>query len=248
MRFRSVISDLPVAPAAPAVTGHRLPDPPETPPLTIRRPSSREMILDAAEAVVLAEGAAHLTLDAVAERAGVSKGGLLYHFHTKELLLQAMVDRHMHRIEEARVSALDRLPPGVGRELKACVLMAGDRRMDNERRLGSATLAATANNPRLLEPVRDAQRRRLQWCHGGDSSGLPFDRAAVITLAVDGLCLLEVLQISPYDDAQRRRILDDLLRLVDETAVHADPPHGESAPSPDPVTFSHCHGHHPPTH
>ena len=195
----------------------------------VRRPSAREAILDAAEAVVLADGAAHLILDAVAERAGVSKGGLLYHFPTKELLLQAMVDRHMRRLEETRTGALDRLPPGDGRELKACVLMAGDRKLDNERRLGCATLAATANNPRLLDPVREAQRRRLAWYRGGDSAGLPFERAAAIALAVDGLCLLEVLQISPYDEAQRRRIIDDLLLLVDETAARA---RSEISPTP----------------
>ena len=94
---------------------------------------------------MLAEGAAHLTLDAVAERAGVSKGGLLYNFHTKELLLQAMVDRQMHRIEQARAPGrLSGWPPGPGRELKACVpSWPVIEALDGERRLGSATLAAT---------------------------------------------------------------------------------------------------------
>ena len=190
-------------------------------PPTVRRPSLRETILDAAETIVLAAGAAHLTLDSVAERAGVSKGGLLYHFHTKEALLQAMVDRQMQRIELARAHALEQLPPGPGRELKACVLMAGDRGMDGERRLGCATLAARANNPDLLGPVREAHRRRMEWWRGGASASLPFERAAVIALAVDGLCLLEMLELSPFDDEQRRRIIDDLNRLVDETAAHA---------------------------
>ena len=199
---------------APAWTG-------DGPPPTVRRPNLRETILDAAEAVVLADGAAHLTLDAVAERAGVSKGGLLYHFHAKELLLQAMVDRHMHRIEQGRERALAQLPSGAGRELKACVLMAADRGMDAERRLGNATLAVTANNPRLLDPVRAAHRRRMEWLRSGDSACLPFDRAAVIALAVDGLCLLEVLQISPYDAAERQHVIDDLLRPVDETTQKA---------------------------
>ena len=202
----------------PLAAGPALPAPA---PATVRRPSQRESVLDAAEAVVLADGAAHLTLDAVAERAGLSKGGLLYHFPTKELLLQAMVDRHMYRIDQNLARGFDRLPPGPGRELKARVLMAADRCLDFERRLGSATLAATANNPRLLEPIRAAHRRRLEWLRGGDSAGLPVDRAAVIALAVDGLCLLEVMQVSPYSDAERGRVIDDLLRLVDETAAAA---------------------------
>ena len=50
-----------------------------------------DTIIDAAEVVVAEVGAAHMTLDAVAGKAGISKGGLLYHFPTKEALLEAMI-------------------------------------------------------------------------------------------------------------------------------------------------------------
>ena len=46
------------------------------------RPSARARLLDAAVAVVRRDGAQALTLDAVAAEAGVSKGGLLYHFRS----------------------------------------------------------------------------------------------------------------------------------------------------------------------
>ena len=107
-------------------------------PATTRRPSARETILNAAEAVVGAEGAARLTLDAVADRASVSKGGLLYHFPTKELLLEAMVDRHMQHFEDTRLQALDRLPPGPGRELKALILAASTHCAPGARRPGAS--------------------------------------------------------------------------------------------------------------
>lgn len=218
-----------ISPAQPAVVS---PCPPRQPSAqdpgpcaaTARRPSSRETILDAAEAVVLASGAAHLTLDAVAERAKVSKGGLLYNFPNKEALLQAMIDRQVRRIEAVRLEAMETLPPQPGRELKAFVIMAADVRLNKERRLGCATLAATANNPQALEPIRAVNRRRLDWiAEGNATAGLPFARSAAITLAVDGLCLLEILQISPFDAAQRECIIADLLRLVDETAAAARP-------------------------
>jgi AcrR family transcriptional regulator len=41
--------------------------------------------------VVQARGAGSLTLEAVADVAGVSKGGLLYHFPTKDALIDGMV-------------------------------------------------------------------------------------------------------------------------------------------------------------
>jgi AcrR family transcriptional regulator len=55
--------------------------------------SSKEAILDAAAALVCEQGASALTLDATCARAGMSKGGLLYHFRTKEDLLLALVRR-----------------------------------------------------------------------------------------------------------------------------------------------------------
>ena len=189
-----------------------------------RKSSARETILDAAEAVVMADGAAHLTLDAVAERAGVSKGGLLYHFRAKETLLEALVDRHMQRFDAARLRALDALPPGAGRELKALILTARAKCAEAEKSLGTGMLAALANSPRLLAPVRAAHQRRVAWLARGEAAGLPFERTAAISLAVDGICLLEMLQVSPYDADERLRIVDELLQLVDEAVARGDHP------------------------
>lgn len=50
--------------------------------------------------MALEDGAANLTLAMVARRAGVSKGGVLYHFQTKALLLQALLDFLVDEFEE----------------------------------------------------------------------------------------------------------------------------------------------------
>ncbi|MGA5541127.1 TetR/AcrR family transcriptional regulator [Mycobacterium sp. NPDC051198] len=55
--------------------------------------SSRDRILDAYEDVLAVEGERYATLDAVAAKAGVSKGGLLYHFPSKDRLADALCDR-----------------------------------------------------------------------------------------------------------------------------------------------------------
>ncbi|MFA9428676.1 TetR/AcrR family transcriptional regulator [Egicoccus sp. AB-alg2] len=56
------------------------------------RPSARLRLLKCAAEVVRRDGAGALTLDAVAEEAGASKGGVLYHFPTKAALVKALVD------------------------------------------------------------------------------------------------------------------------------------------------------------
>jgi AcrR family transcriptional regulator len=60
-----------------------------------RKRDSRESILQAAEEIVAKRGPAHLTLETAATQAKVSKGGLFYHFRSKEALLEAMIRRAM---------------------------------------------------------------------------------------------------------------------------------------------------------
>lgn len=65
-----------------------------------RPQTSRERILDAFETILIADGERAATLEAVAARAGVSKGGLLYHFGSKDALITGLVDRLAFRVAE----------------------------------------------------------------------------------------------------------------------------------------------------
>ena len=67
---------------------------------------TRDRILDALERTLLDVGVAQVTLEAVAAAAGVSKGGLLYHFPTKEAMLAAMVRRLGARSDERLAEAV----------------------------------------------------------------------------------------------------------------------------------------------
>ncbi|MET1132235.1 MAG: TetR/AcrR family transcriptional regulator [Aeromicrobium sp.] len=55
--------------------------------------STRDRVLDAFERLLVSAGSRAATLDAVAAEAGVSKGGLLYHFRSREALVDGMVER-----------------------------------------------------------------------------------------------------------------------------------------------------------
>ncbi len=69
------------------------------------RPSNREAILDAFERIVIAHGVAEATLQVIADAAGVSKGGLLYHFGSKDDLVAAFGERLLARVDEATAAA-----------------------------------------------------------------------------------------------------------------------------------------------
>ncbi len=62
-------------------------------PRLVRMASARDRVLDSFVAIVCEEGERPATLDAVAARAGVSKGGLLYHFGSKAALVEGLCER-----------------------------------------------------------------------------------------------------------------------------------------------------------
>lgn len=65
---------------------------------------ARDSVLDAFEQLLVDEGPRAATMDAIAHAAGVSKGGLLYHFASKEALEAAacerLDERARHDLEE----------------------------------------------------------------------------------------------------------------------------------------------------
>ena len=58
----------------------------------------RAQILDAAQRCFARCGYHRATMDDLADAAGLSKGSLYWHFHSKEQLLLALFDRTMERI------------------------------------------------------------------------------------------------------------------------------------------------------
>ncbi|MET0673308.1 MAG: TetR/AcrR family transcriptional regulator [Microbacterium pygmaeum] len=78
-----------------------------------RPPHARESVLDAFEAILISDGERSATMDATARAAGVSKGGLLYHFGSKDALeagvlerLGALVDLDIEKITTAEEGAV----------------------------------------------------------------------------------------------------------------------------------------------
>jgi AcrR family transcriptional regulator len=68
-------------------------------------PAARGKVLQAFADLLVASGERSATLDAVAERAGVSKGGLLYHFPSKDALVEGVV-QHLRDLITADVALM----------------------------------------------------------------------------------------------------------------------------------------------
>ncbi len=73
---------------------------------------TRARILDEAVRVIAEQGYAATTNAAVAEAAGITRGAMLYHFPTREILLEAAIDHIQGQRAALFRHAADSLPPG----------------------------------------------------------------------------------------------------------------------------------------
>lgn len=174
------------------------------------RPDSRQAILDAAETIVGQSGAARMTLDAVAKRSGVSKGGLIYHFPTKEALLQAMIDRMMKRADLMREEIRKKYPDEGSNHL-AVEMRVFQQGAQQKRPQSVALLAAIAANPDLTSGTREEMSRHF---NAHIASPRDFHRSAILFLAALGMHFLDLLNLSFLTKEQKEEIQKELLRLA----------------------------------
>lgn len=174
--------------------------------------TTRQAILEAANRLVQREGVARLTLEAVAQEAHLSKGGLRYHFPSKEALITGMIQDHLEAFEMELARLQERSPPGPGTWLRA-YLHATYASSLPDLASASGMLVAIANNSALLEPL---QRHYATWQARAEQDGLSAARATVIRLALDGLWFAEVFGLAPPNPRLREQVEAFLLALIQE--------------------------------
>ncbi len=173
--------------------------------------SVRDRLLDAAEQVVARHGVGHLTLDAVAHEAGVSKGGLLYHFPAKSALIAAIVERHTTRCETDQATAAAADPQAVGAFTRA-YLSARTKPPDPRKEpVHAAVLAALGTDPEYLDPLR---QRIAEWQSRLESDGIDPATASIVRLAIDGLTVGRLLKVAVPEGKLRERVIEKLLSMT----------------------------------
>jgi AcrR family transcriptional regulator len=162
---------------------------------------TKDRLLDAAAEVVRRDGPQALTLDAVAAQAGVSKGGLLYHYGTKRELIEALVDRWLTEFQNDIDAAGPHFVRGYVRASDPGGAVADE--------LG--LLAAFATDPSILVKARE---RYAIWQDRVEREGSDPVDATVARLAADGLWLAELLGMAPPRGRLREQVLARMLELA----------------------------------
>ncbi len=170
-----------------------------------------DALLDAAENVVIEKGSANLTLELVAKKAKVSKGGLLYHFPSKKALIQAMIHRMIERFDKKMEKQMEKDMRGPGKWVRAYIQSSIEPTGIGKKDLAAAgLLAAIATDPQLLEPLY--QRYNI-WRKKIADDQILVEDAWILTLAVDGLWLSDLMGFQAPKGKIRKRILQRMIDL-----------------------------------
>lgn len=183
---------------------------------TLPATDARTRILDAAEALVRAKGVAGLTLEAAAKLAGVSKGGLLYHFASKEALLTGLLGRMAEFVTADFAAGVADQPEGPGRVARAMLNwgfgLAPEARNERCDRAAAVFLAVFHHDPALLDPMRAVVAKMREAVM---ADGLPPGHGGAIMAAGDGLFMARIFGMYTPTPEETREMHAALSRLLE---------------------------------
>ena len=171
--------------------------------MTRKKEIDKDRVLDAAVAVILKSGGRHFTLDAVAERAGISKGGLVYSFATKDELIHATLEREVARFQEAVRRRLGSGPTGPVELVLAHIeeALAED---DATTQMAAFLITALVHAPGTLGPVRHLYSALLDPLRSAHGEVAEVRHAL---LAVEGIFLLRGLGFAEVSADELKSVL-----------------------------------------
>lgn len=170
---------------------------------------TRGMVLDAARDLFLRRGMA-ATLDAIAQHAGVSKGGLIYHFPSKDHLITALVESLLDAFRRAVHEHLDPDDDRPGRLARAYVRACLHVQDPGAVREDTILIAQLITNPAVIDIARSDARR---WRDDLTADGLPGRVVSLVMAAADGASMA-VLWGGEASEAEKEELARQLIDLT----------------------------------
>ena len=185
-----------------------------------KRTIDQEQILNAAEFVVARDGAARLTLEAVAERAGVSKASVIYDFKSKQALIEAVIRRAVRNDNAFNDGVTEGLGNITSSVIRGRIVAASEPFPDEFRAVALNLCAALAQDAQLRTAIQVNQAAVIDKIM--KTSANP--RGALLAyLALEGLKLLESLDYHTWPAPERTKILREINWLVDARPRQIEP-------------------------
>jgi AcrR family transcriptional regulator len=173
-----------------------------------RSERTRNAALEAALTIIARDGPSRLTLDAIARESGISKGGLMHQFRTKEAVLKALVERQTEHFEAFFQQYMAEHGSGQSQPHLAARIATTRQALVRPNSNAYAVFGATVHEPRLLAVQQeiDAESVAAIKAEAPDP-----DLALLRWFAARGLTITALLGISPLAETERERLFERLL-------------------------------------
>jgi AcrR family transcriptional regulator len=171
----------------------------------------KEQLLQSAAFIAVERGLGALTLDLVAQRAGVSKGGLIHHFPSKRALVEALFHALLAMFENSVNDYIANDSNPCGRFSRAYVkASAFPKNEPSESKLLGAFALAMSNDENLS--VTWQKWLSVQMDKHSEDTSSPIGR--MIRYAADGIWLESCTQNSIDNEAVRASVIERLVEMT----------------------------------
>ncbi|CAD6536796.1 TetR/AcrR family transcriptional regulator [Paraburkholderia sabiae] len=177
-----------------------------------RSENTRKKAIEAALTILTREGVGGLTFDSLSRESGISKGGLLHQFRTKDGVLKALLD---HQRQQFEAIAHAHMAKGGATKTEPCLssqIAIYRESVKQPHSVARAVLAALAENPELLADFKATDVERMKKLREESSD---IELSLLRYFAASGLAFNSLLGLSPLPDSMMNRLFD---RLLDEAA------------------------------
>lgn len=199
---------------------------------------TKDKICEAAMQLAIRDGLLAMTLDNVAKQAGISKGGVMYHFPSKDELVRGVLDYFSHQCETMLMRrVVDDPEPRLrwARCLLDCVFPesaesdtrtdAGDISSDVLSRFFMAMLAGAVTSPAAMLPLREVAARMRKRFMSDPNDGM---EQILVWLAIDGLFLWQFMGLIDSNDPMIAKVGETLrarirVKLEEDAAASSLP-------------------------
>ncbi|WP_372721369.1 TetR/AcrR family transcriptional regulator [Novipirellula sp.] len=189
---------------------------------TTKAPETTDRILDSVMQLILHGGLPAVTLSAVCRKAGLSKGGLMHHFPSKEALVDAFLQQSVRDYLDLVQQAAGQHPAGAGKRAKAILDLFLGEPSDSEPDANNdcaAVMVALIQGDGSKSLVDEVYQTLFHLIR---NDGLSRELADLIVVALDGVWLQSMIAANETIVPRTKRIRKKLNQLISsEVAMKA---------------------------
>jgi AcrR family transcriptional regulator len=171
---------------------------------------SRKKAIDAALAILTREGIGGLTFDSLSRESGISKGGLLHQFRTRNGVLAALLEHQRQQFAEIARAFLEKEGASRDEPCLAAQIAVYKESSQQPHSVARAVLAALVEQPELSGDMKEVDAQVLKQIQAESND---VELSLLRYFAASGIAFCSLLGISHLPKTTTTRLFN---RLLDE--------------------------------